>query len=174
MAGPPQQSAGGAAHRADEIAGRIRNVLEDQRLVSLDTLFSLSDGLASMAQGSPAPANMLGLAGELREFEMPRPIFTNSEKISWAPGVYSTHHAELQIKTDLTKVIKGPGTKAQLEAASGQLTPFLRDALVGLNYAYYEPPGAQVLHNNSLFVRSHDFSGLSVVARRNARGWRRS
>ena len=33
-----------------------------------------------------------------------------------------------------------------------------------LNYAYYEPPGAQVLHNNSLFVRSHDFSGVSVVA----------
>ncbi len=25
-------------------------------------------------------------------------------------------------------------------------------------------PGAQVLHNNSLFVRSHDFSGVTVVA----------
>ena len=35
---------------------------------------------------------------------------------------------------------------------------------MGLNYAYYEPPGAQVLHNNSLFVRSHDFSGHHVVA----------
>lgn len=163
MAGPPQQSA--EAQRArQEIADRIRNVLEDQRLVSLDTLFALSDGLGAMAQGSPAPHNMLGLAGELREFEMPRPIFTNSEKVSWAPGVYSSHHAELQIKTDLTKVIKTPGTKAQLENARGQLTPFLRDALVGLNYAYYEPPGAQVLHNNSLFVRSHDFSGLTVVS----------
>jgi hypothetical protein len=117
-----------------------------------------------MGQGSSAPSNLLALAGELREFEMPRPIFTNSEKITWAPGVYTTHHAELQIKTDLTKVIKGPSTKQQLEAARGQLTPFLRDALVGLNYAYYEPPGAQVLHNNSLFVRSHDFSGASVVA----------
>ena len=30
---------------------------------------------------------------------------------------------------------------------------------MGLNYAYYEPPGAQMLHNNPLFVRSHDFSG---------------
>ncbi len=39
------------------------------------------------------------------------------------------------------------------------LVPFLRDTLVGLNYAYYEPPGAQILHNNPLFVRSHDFSG---------------
>jgi len=163
LAGPPQQGAEGQRSH-QEIATRLRNVLDDQRLVSLDTLFALSDGLGAMAQGSPAPSNMLGLAGELREFEMPRPIFTNSEKITWAPGVYTSHHAELQIKTDLTKVIKGPGTKAQLEAARGQLTPFLRDALVGLNYAYYEPPGAQVLHNNSLFVRSHDFSGITVVA----------
>ncbi|HEY0161127.1 MAG TPA: hypothetical protein VGB69_00470 [Edaphobacter sp.] len=162
MAGPEQRSSEGQ-HVHEEIADRMHNVLEDQRLVSLDTLFALSDGLSTMAQGNPAPQNMVGLAGELREFEMPRPIFTSSEKITWAPGVYSTHHAELQIKTDLTKVIKGPGTKAQLEAARGQLTPFLRDALVGLNYAYYEPPGAQVLHNNSLFVRSHDFSGLSVT-----------
>jgi hypothetical protein len=163
LAGPAQQGVEGQRTH-QEIATRIRNVLEDQRLVSLDTLLALSDGLAAMAQGSPAPSNMLGLAGELREFEMPRPIFTNSEKITWAPGVYTSHHAELQIKTDLTKVIKGPGSKAQLEAARGQLTPFLRDALVGLNYAYYEPPGAQVLHNNSLFVRSHDFSGVTVVA----------
>ena len=31
-----------------------------------------------------------------------------------------------------------------------------------MNYAYYEPPGAEVLHNNPLFVRSHDFSSVSV------------
>ena len=67
------------------------------------------------------------------------------------------------MKTDLTKVINGPGTKAQLEAARGQLAPFLRDTLVGLNYAYYEPPGAQMLHNNPLFVRSHDFSGMTIM-----------
>jgi hypothetical protein len=163
LAGPPQQ--GGDGQRThQEIANRIRSVLDDQRLVSLDTLFALGDGLKSMGEGTPASGNMLSLAGELREFEMPRPIFTNNEKITWAPGVYSTHHAELQIKTDLTKIIKTSGTKAQLEIARGQLTPFLRDTLVGLNYAYYEPPGAQVLHNNSLFVRSHDFSGISVVA----------
>jgi hypothetical protein len=69
----------------------------------------------------------------------------------------------LQVKTDLTKVIKTPGTRAQLEAARGQLSPLLRDALVGLNYAYYEPPGAQILHINPLFVRSHDFLGITVT-----------
>src|SRR5256712_9402594 len=67
------------------------------------------------------------------------------------------------MRTDLTKVIKSPGSHAQLEEARGQLAPFVRDALVGLNYAYYEPPGAQLLHHNPLFVRSHDFSGDTVA-----------
>jgi hypothetical protein len=162
LAGPRQDTPDGQrVHQ--ELARRIRAVLEDQHLVSLDTLFALSDGLNDMAQGKPANGAMLPLAGELREFEMPRPIFTASEKIDWAPRVYTTHHAELQVQTDLTKVIKTPGTRAQLDAARGQLAPFLRDTLVGLNYAYYEPPGAQILHNNPLFVRSHDFTEISVV-----------
>jgi hypothetical protein len=76
--------------------------------------------------------------------------------------VYVSRHAELQVRTDLTKVIKGPSTPAQLELARAKLAPFLRDTLVGLNYAYYEPPGAQVLHSNPLFVRSHDFSASSI------------
>jgi hypothetical protein len=116
-----------------------------------------------MAHGAAIGGKLLPLAGELREFEMPRPIFTESEKIDWAPAIYSSRHAELQVRTDLTKVIKTPGTPAQLETARGQLAPFLRDTLVGLNYAYYEPPGAQILHSNPLLVRSHDFSGLTVI-----------
>jgi hypothetical protein len=162
LAGPPQKSADGQRMRR-EMAGRINAVLNDQRLVSLDTLFALSDGLNEMAHGKPAGPRLLALAGELREFELPRPIFTSTEKINWAPPVYSARHAELQIKTDLTKVIKSPGSPAQLETARGQLAPFLRDTLVGLNYAYYEPPGAQILHNNPLFVRSHDFSGMTIM-----------
>ena len=162
LAGPRQDTPDGQrVHQ--ELARRINAVLEDQHLVALDTLFALSDGFSEMAQGKPANSSMLSLAGELREFEMPRPIFTSSEKIDWAPRVYTTHHAELQVQTDLTKVIKAPGTRQQLEAARGQLAPFFRDTLVGLNYAYYEPPGAQILHNNPLFVRSHDFTEISVV-----------
>ena len=42
----------------------------------------------------------------------------------------------------------------------GALAPFLRDTLVGFNYMHYAPPGAQVLHTNPLFVRSHDFIGM--------------
>jgi hypothetical protein len=161
LAGPPQQSADGRrAHQ--EVADRIRSVMNDQRLVTIDTLVGLNDGLNTMAHGAPADAKLIALAGELREFELPRPIFTNNEKIVWAPNVYNTHHAELQVRTDLAKVIKGPSTKAQVEGARGQLAPFLRDTLVGLNYAYYEPPGAQMLHNNPLFVRAHDFSGATI------------
>ena len=67
------------------------------------------------------------------------------------------------MRTDVAKVIEQPSSPAKLETARGQLAPFLRDTLVGLNYAYYEPPGSQLLHINPLFVRSHDFSGATVV-----------
>jgi hypothetical protein len=145
-----------------ELASRMRSIIDNQRLVSLDTLFALGNGLNEMAQGKPADNSLLGLAGELREFEMPRPIFSKGERTEWAAGVYNNRHTDLQMKTNLAKVIKTPGTRAQLEEARGQLTSFLRDTLVGLNYAYYEPPGAQVLYHNPLFVRQHDFAAETV------------
>lgn len=162
LAGPRQDGSDGQrVHR--DLAQRILSVLDDQRLVSLDTLFALSDGLKDMAKTGGKGDSLLPLAAELREFDLPRPIFTNSEKIMWAPTIYTNHHAELQVRTDLTRVIQGPSTRVQMETARGQLAPFLRDTLVGLNYAYYEPPSAQLLHHNPLFVRSHDFLGVSVI-----------
>jgi hypothetical protein len=162
LAGPPQSSADGQRMHA-ELAARIRSVLEDQRLVSLDTLFALSEGMQQMEHGAAVGNSLVPLAEDLHGFELPQQIFTRNEKIEWAPTIYSSRHAELQIKTDLTKTLRTPPSRAQLEVARGELAPFIRDSLVGLNYAYYEPPGAQVLHNNPLFVRSHDFSGFSVV-----------
>jgi hypothetical protein len=163
LAGPLQDSADSQrVHK--ELVGRIKSVLEDQRLVSLDTLFALGDGLKGMAQSEGKGGDdLLPLAAELREFDLPQPIFTHNEKISWAPPIYTEHHQELQVRTDLSKVIKGPSSPAQLDAARGQLAPFLRDTLVGLNYAYYEPPDAQMLHHNPLFVRAHDFLGISIL-----------
>jgi hypothetical protein len=163
LAGPPQAEHSGQQVRA-ELANRIRTVLNDQRLVSSDTLFALGDGLDAMAQGKPAGSGLLALAGELRDFELPRQIFSSSEKAEWAESnVAKTRHAELQVKIDLTKVIEPAGSPSQLLAARGELAPLLRDTLVGLNYAYYEPPGAQILHINPLFVRSHDFLGTTVL-----------
>ena len=161
LAGPVHQDRDSQRVHQD-LANRIRAVLEDQRLASLDSLFGLYDGLAQMAHGASAESSLLPLAESLREFEMPRPIFSGNERSSWAPIIYTSRHAELQVRTDLTRILKSPATPSQAEAARGQLTPFLRDTLVGLNYAYYEPPGAEVLHNNPLFVRSHDFSSVSV------------
>jgi hypothetical protein len=162
LAGPDDAS--GEGHRMhEEFAKRIQSVLDDQRLVSLDTLFALGDGLNELAQGKPVADGLIAMAGELREFEMPRPIFSGRERTEWAAGVYNNRHTELQMRTDLAKVIKSPASRAQLEHARGQLAPFMRDTLVGLNYAYYEPPGAQALHHNPLLVRSHDFSGETVT-----------
>ncbi|MGA2753173.1 MAG: hypothetical protein ABSE53_05350 [Terracidiphilus sp.] len=161
LAGPRQSSPEGTRIH-NELERRIRAVLDDQRLVSLDNLFGLFDGLGDMAKGAKNGDSLLALAGTLREFELPRPIFTEGERVTWSPSVYVNRHAELQVRTDLSKVIKAPGTPAQLEAARARLAPFLRDTLVGLNYAYYEPPGAQILHSNPLFVRSHDFSASSI------------
>ena len=161
LAGPQQMSPDGQRMH-QEMAKGIRAVLDGQRLVSLNTILALGDGLDAMARGAAVGDALIPLAGELREFEMPRPIFSSGERTQWATGVYNNRHTELQMRTDLTKVIKSPGSREQLAEARGQLAPFLRDTLVGLNYAYYEPPGAQVLHNNPLFVRSHDFSGDTV------------
>jgi hypothetical protein len=162
LTGPQQATVEGQRMHL-EMANRLRTVLEDQRLVSLDALFALDDGLANPVQGETRRATMLALAGELREFEMPRPIFTSSERYRWAAGTYNNRHTEQQMRTDLAKAFNSSTSAKQREDARGQLATFLRDTLVGMNYAYYEPPGSQVLHHNPLFVRSHDFSGETVI-----------
>jgi hypothetical protein len=162
LAGPRQTTADGARiHK--ELAIRIRSVLDGQRLVSLDTLLALGDALTAKGQGKPMDEFVMHQAGEIREFEMPRPIFTNGERTEWSSGIYNNHHTEVQMRSDVAKVLKSPApSPAQLEEARGQLASFLRDTLVGLNYAYYEPPGSQALHSNPLLVRSHDFDAETV------------
>ena len=163
LAGPPQTTPQGKQMH-NEVANRIRSVLDDQRLVSLDTLLSVGDGLAEKERGKHPEEYVVLLAAQTREFEMPRPIFSNGERTQWAAGIYNNHHTDVEMRTDLPKLLKAPTvSRAQIEEARGQLASFLRDTLVGLNYAYYEPPGAQALHNNPLFVRSHDFAGESVT-----------
>lgn len=163
LAGPDQSTPDGRqVHQL--LANRMRAVMESQRLASLDTLFQLADGLHQLSQGKTTAEALVPLAGELREFEMPQPIFTNSERNSWAGGMYDNRHTELKTGRDLIQIIQSPRSAQEAADARGQLAPFLRDTLVGLNYAYYEPPGAQMLHNNPLFVRYHDFVGVGVVS----------
>jgi|tagenome__1003787_1003787.scaffolds.fasta_scaffold20980807_1 hypothetical protein len=170
LAGPRQTTPEGQRIH-QEVATRMRNVLDAQRLVSLDTLIGLGDGLHDPTQVRVESSRLLTLAGELREFEMPQPIFKKSEREEWGAGIYNNRHTDLEMQVDLSKVIRTPSSADQLAQARGQLASFLRDTLVGLNYAYYEPPGAQILHHNPLFVRSHDFSGDTVVGMQRA-SWR--
>jgi len=158
LAGPAQTDLEAQQVR-HELAGKISAALDAQRLVSLDTLMALGSGLNQLADGKGMADSLIRLAGQLREFEMPKPLFTTAERSEWASGLYNNKHTTLQMQTDLGKIIKAPSSPKELSEARGQIVPFLRDTLVGLNYAYYEPPGAQMLHTNPLFVRSHDFSG---------------
>jgi len=162
LAGPRQNTSEGKKIHG-EVADRIRSVLDGQRLISIDTLVTLGEGLKSKASGTTPPDYLLDLAAELHDFEMPQPMFSKSERQEWAARVYNTHHTDLQMRSNIAATLKSPkASAAQIEEARGQLASFLRDTLVGLNYAYYEPPGAQALHSNPLFVRSHDFAGDTV------------
>lgn len=163
LAGPEQSTPDGRQVR-QLLANRMRAVMESQRLASLDTLFPLAEGLNQLSQGKTKPETLVPLASELREFEMPRTLFTNSERNEWAGGSFDNRHKELKTGRDLIQIIQSPRSPQEAADARGQLAPFLRDTLVGLNYAYYEPPGAQMLHNNPLFVRYHDFAGLTIVS----------
>jgi hypothetical protein len=163
LAGPDQSTPDGRQVR-QLLANRIRAVMESQRLASLDTLFQLGDGLHSLSEGKANTEALVPLANELREFEMPRTMFTNTERNAWAGGLYDNRHKELKTGRDLVQIIQSPRSSQEVSDARGQLAPFIRDTLVGLNYAYYEPPGAQMLHNNPLFVRYHDFAGAGIVA----------
>lgn len=142
----------------EELAARMRGAMDSQRLVSLDTLFALGTGLEQLAQGKANPESLVPLAAQLREFEMPRPIFARSlQEIQSGRETSDIRHTTLQTRTDLQKIIRS-GSAKDREEARARLAPFLRDTLVGLNYTYYEPPGAQMLFNNAIFVRSHDYS----------------
>lgn len=161
LASPHQESAEGKKTH-DEVANGMRAVLDNQRLVSLDVIHALGTGLKEKLQGKPANPSLQGLAEELREFEMPRPIFKGSERSEWAAGIYNNNHTDAEMRADIGKLLASSTSRGQLEEGLGQLASFQRDTLVGLNYAYYAPPGAQALHNNPLLVRSHDFSAETV------------
>ena len=161
LAGPAQTTPEGR-QVGSELAARMQSVLSAQRLVSLDTLLRLGEGLTEMSQGKAVGDTLIALAAELREFEMPRPIFNAGEKFEFQYGRSDISHTTLQTRTNLATIIKS-GTPQELANARGRLAPFLRDTLVGLNYAYYEPPGAQMVLNNAIFVRSHDYTERSTT-----------
>ncbi len=157
----------GAAGAADTeahslVVQEMVRVFEAQRLVSLDVLFELADNLESVSRGEKLNTALAArLASRITEIQLPRTGLTAVERNAFALGYWTERHIDAQRRMNLRRDIERAGGKAEdLADVRGQLGPLLRDTLVGLNYAHYAPPGAQLLYANPIFVRSHDFIGL--------------
>ncbi len=137
-------------------------VFEAQRLISLETIFALADNLERVSQGQKIDSALVSkLASRIAEIQPPRASLSTVEKNSLAFGYWSERHIDSQRKVNIRAAVDKSGGDAQkLMDLRGLLTPFLRDTLVGMAYLHYAPPGAQILHTNPVFVRSHDFIGL--------------
>jgi hypothetical protein len=154
-------AAGGAAEADDALAAELTGVLEAQRIVSLDVLYSLADRLAAMAKGEkPDAETMNKLASRFAEIRLARPSLSEAERIAQdeVTAVERRLDAERGFNPR-SAIVKAANDPAKLRAIRAQLAPWLRDTLVAFEYAYYKPPKAEVLYANPLFVRSHDFMG---------------
>ena len=157
VAGPPPTSPQRAQIR-EEIANRMRLVLEAQRLVSLDTLLAWGMAFPRWPREKPRPKRWSPLPRSFASLKCPSRSFP-PVKNQWTTQHFGDTHTLAEMDTNIIEALRAPGSPKELANARGRLVPFLRDFLIGLNYAYYEPPGAQMLHHNPLFIRRHDFSG---------------
>ncbi len=113
----------------------------------------------------PDAATLNRLVARVSDLNLPKPTLSSSERVSSAFGYWVDHHVDAERKLNFrTTLDKAQGSPDKLRDVKGLLTPLLRDSMVGLAYAYYTPPGAQVLFTNPMFVRSHDFIGLQSIA----------
>jgi hypothetical protein len=139
----------------------MTRAFEAQRLVSLETLFSLADRLEGAAAGQkPDAAQTAKLASRIAEIQLPRSSITTRERTEMSAGFWTERHIDAERKMNLRALIdKAAADPQKLRDVRGALAPVLRDTLVGLAYIHYAPPGAQILYTNPLFVRNHDFFG---------------
>jgi hypothetical protein len=101
------------------------------------------------------------LAARIGEIQLPRASLTTTEKNALGFGYWTEKHIEAERKLNLRSSIEKAGGDAEkLKDVRGQMAPLLRDTLLAFNYAYYAPPGAEILYTNPVFVRSHDFLGM--------------
>lgn len=157
--------AGVAGRESDAHSQVIQDMMrlfEAQRLISLQLIFDLADNLEKVSQGQKIDSALVAkLASRISEIQLPRSALSTVEKNSLAFGYWSEKHIENQRKINLRAAVdKSANDAEKLKDIRGQLTPLLRDTLVGFVYIHYAPPGAQILHTNPVFIRSHDFIGL--------------
>lgn len=161
--------AGGAAKDSDthqQIAEDLIRIFEAQRLVPLNTIFDLADNLDSVSKGQPLNTALTGrLASRISEIQLPLNTVSSPERSTLSYGYWTEEHIDdqrkLNLRAAIDKAAKDPQKQSEkLSDLRGELSGILRDTLVGFNYMYYAPPGAQILRTNPLFVRSHDFIGV--------------
>jgi hypothetical protein len=163
LAGANTDSSGPGFDAHQRIVEDMIRIFEAQKLVSLGTLFDLADNLESVGRGEKLNTALAGkLAVRISDIQLPRSALSAPEKNLQTFGYWSERHIDAQRKLNLRASIEKSASDPQkLKDLRGALTPFLRDTLVGFAYIHYAPPGAQVLHTNPLFVRSHDFIGMA-------------
>jgi hypothetical protein len=150
------------AETRDQVSQDINRILEAQRIISLDVMFQLADHVESIGKGGKLnPAVVSKLSTRLSELPLPRASLTSVEKNAIGFGYWTDKHIEAERKINIRAAIERAGTDPEkLREACGMMAPLLRDSLLAFNYAYYAPPGAEILYTNPVFVRSHDFIGM--------------
>jgi hypothetical protein len=156
--GPPE-----VAQLHEEAAAEMRGYFDAQRLLPLNLLFEVADHADSLARGEKLNTALVGrLTAMLNNIDSPRSPLSSAERNSMQSGYWPERHIEMQRRLNIRSLLEKAGRDpAKLQEVRGQLAPLLRDTLVGLNYIYYAPPGAEMLRSSSSFVRSHDFLGMA-------------
>ncbi len=157
----------GASDTADpdvrgEMEQELGRILEAQHILSLDLLFDVADHLAGLGKGGKLNTALIAkFSGQVRDIPLPRASLTSDEKNAMTFGYWTDKHIEAERRLNVRAAIEKAGSDAQkLNDIRGQMAPLLRDTLLAFNYAYYAPPGAQILYTNPSFARSHDFIGM--------------
>jgi hypothetical protein len=142
-------------------------IFESQKLLPADLIFELADNLEGVSKGEKLNAQLAArMAARVADIQLPRNSMSGVEKNSMAFGYYVDKHIDEERKLNFRAMIdKAAKDPEKLKDIRGILAPTLRDTIVGYNYIYYAPPGAQILMTNPLFVRGHDFIGMQGANR---------
>jgi hypothetical protein len=151
----------GESDARQEMSQEVLRILESQRIISLDTLFDIADNLEAAPKGEKLNVALVNkMTATLTEIPPARAALTGVEQNAMGYGYWTDRHIDGERKLNLRAAIERAGTDAEkLKDLRGLLAPLLRDTLLGFSYAYYAPPGAQILYTNPIFVRGHDFVG---------------
>ncbi len=144
-----------------------QRIFESQKLLPADLIFELADNLEGVSKGEKLNSQLASrLGARVADIQLPRNSMTGAEKNAMAFGYYVDRHIDDERKLNFRAIIdKAAKDPEKLKDIRGQLAPTLRDTIVGYNYIHYAPPGAQILMTNPLFVRGHDFIGMSGANR---------